>query len=83
MQSLVNGLKISQESLHPWGWAIIILIVVVVAGFSLDKVSCEAQTRDIGFPYRWSVAGGCQIRVEEARWIPLGNYRYPDTIDKR
>jgi hypothetical protein len=57
---------------------LIVLVVVVVSLwgiFTLSRSSCTACTKDIGFPHRWSIMGGCQIEIGENKWIPLDNYR--------
>ena len=55
-----------------------VVIFGIVAGvaYGLDKPSCAARTQEIGFDSRWSFMGGCQILVEDGKWIPISNYYY-------
>lgn len=55
-----------------------VLITGMVVGLSygVDKPSCYAKTQQIGFESRWSLWGGCQILVEDGKWIPIDNYYY-------
>jgi hypothetical protein len=53
----------------------IVIVVVTIAFIPAMRASCDATTKDIGMPHRWSFWGGCQIQ-ENNNWIPLDNWRY-------
>lgn len=55
----------------------IIIVTLVVFGVGkLEQAQCIAKTQSIGFDYRWSWLGGCQIEVTEGQWIPLESYYF-------
>lgn len=62
----------------------IIVISVLFIGlflggvYVLENISCNAKTQDMGFDHRFSALGGCQIEIEEGRWIPLDSYYFKE-----
>jgi hypothetical protein len=61
-------------------WLVFVLISsIFFAAFApLENAACLNKTADMGFNSRWSFLGGCQIEVEEERWIPLDNYYFEE-----
>jgi hypothetical protein len=57
---------------------LLMFLVMVSVYVSVDQPSCHSRTADIGMPSRWLFWGGCQIQVEECRWIPLDNWYYTE-----
>lgn len=77
--------------IHDWiVWIVFIIIAMIIAGivtmiiagslfsigWGLEIATCDAKTIDIGFSHRYSIMGGCQIEVEENKWIPLELYYF-------
>jgi hypothetical protein len=40
-----------------------------------DQPACEAQTRGLHMPHRWTFWGNCQVQTPQEGWIPLENLR--------
>lgn len=49
---------------------------VIGLQYGISKPMCETATADMGMPSRWGFWKGCQVQIEESRWIPLGNWYY-------
>lgn len=45
----------------------------------LDRQTCHATTKHIGFRSDWGVFSGCRILVN-GHWVPLENYYMRDTV---
>ena len=68
--------------------ALTILAFVIVIGaligalvglsVAIGNYECQAKTQDIGYDHRWSFWAGCQIQLEDDRWIPLDSYYYQE-----
>jgi len=56
--------------------AVIIVACVLGVGAVYNSYECQVKTADIGYAHRWSIVGGCQIEVEDDRWIPLDAYYF-------
>lgn len=54
--------------------AAIVTALVIGLATIVGPKSCDAYTKNIGFPHRWSFWGDCQILIHD-NWIPLNNYR--------
>lgn len=60
----------------------LILFVIMVAGILILAISpvykmfCLKKTEDIGLNSRWGFWRGCQVEVEEGRWIPYERWLY-------
>jgi hypothetical protein len=46
-------------------------VVMFGGAYYIDKASCDATTRDIGFPHRYDFLGGCQIEIKPGQWVPV------------
>ena len=60
---------------------VIYAIVLIVLGLGVrawSGYSCSVQTQDMGFDHRYSWVAGCQIEVEEGKWIPLDSYYFKE-----
>jgi len=55
---------------------IIVIVCLAIMGPTLFScVTCNQQTKDIGFSHKWGIWSGCMIEVNGS-WMPLDNYRY-------
>jgi len=52
-----------------------LILFMLALGFLFSWISCNAQTKDIGFPSRYEMMSGCMIEPQEGQWIPLNNWR--------
>ena len=41
----------------------------------VNTASCNASWKDSGFENRFSLLGGCQIKLKDGTWIPAVSYR--------
>jgi hypothetical protein len=71
-----------KDFLESVGVIILIVLVIVIVFVSISaianpflKISCNAETKDIGLPHRYGFWTGCQVQ-ENSKWIPLDNWRY-------
>lgn len=53
----------------------LLLAAIIIPLNILESMSCSAKWRDSGFEHRYSLMGGCQIKMKTGVWIPAGNYR--------
>ena len=59
-----------------FGGLVALLVAMALAGsYGIARPTCLAQTARMGLQSSWSFWGGCQIRLNDGRWIPLENYR--------
>ena len=56
----------------------LVLALVLGGGNVLDEISCQSKTADIGYAHRYTFLAGCQIEIEDGRWIPLDAYYYQE-----
>ena len=54
----------------------VLVILLILGGWAVDNLICDAKTANIGFTSRWSIYGGCQIEVTPDQWIPLESYYF-------
>ena len=54
----------------------LLVVLIAVAVSPLLCIECNAKTADIGLEHRWGFWKGCQIEVEEGRWIPYERWLY-------
>ena len=52
------------------------LVLAFACYYYANLYTCRAKTSGMGFPYSFSVWGGCKIQVENGKWIPLDSYYY-------
>lgn len=58
---------------------VVLIFSCLVGSVSLfERQTCYAKAGDMGFEYRFLIIGGCQIEVEEGRWIPLESYYFKE-----
>jgi hypothetical protein len=55
---------------------VLFVLLATIAQYGLSQPICYTRTKEIGLSARWSFWAGCQIEVEEGRWIPLENWYY-------
>jgi len=48
---------------------------IAVPVYYFQQYQCKSQWQDSNFNYRFSLIGGCQIKTDQAGWIPAKNYR--------
>ena len=56
--------------------AIIITISIMTMAFSVQNLICASDALPIGFDYRYSISGGCEIDIGNNHWIPIDSYFY-------
>jgi len=54
---------------------VICLACIVGIGYAAGRITCDAQTKDIGFNHYYNWIGGCMIEPKPGQWVPLNNYR--------
>ncbi len=57
---------------------LIFLAVLIAGAKAWSSYACDVKTRDMGFNNRYSYVAGCQIEVEEGKWIPLDSYYFKE-----
>ena len=57
---------------------IIGIVAIIIASYYWSSYGCAQQTRDMGFNHRYAWVTGCQIEVEEGKWIPLDSYYFKE-----
>ena len=53
----------------------LITALLIAIAFMAAPAECKGATDGMRFQHRWKAFGGCQIRMDNGDWIPLGNYR--------
>lgn len=46
---------------------------IVGAALFFDKAGCDASWNS--YQHRWGPMAGCQLKLNNGMWIPVGNYR--------
>jgi len=53
-----------------------VISILIICTFILFKsYSCEVKWADSGHDSRFSILGGCQIKLADGTWIPASAYR--------
>ena len=61
------------------GLVVLAIVVGLVFGLAaLSRYECAQKTEYMGFDSRFSLFAGCQINVEEGKWIPLDSYYFKE-----
>jgi hypothetical protein len=56
-------------------FAAVFFAAAAVPVYYVQKYQCKSQWQDSNFYYRFKLIGGCQIKTDQAGWIPAKNYR--------
>ena len=73
---MLEWLRWNKDEVITFLVVVCLIIVVIFASVKLSDVSCSAKVENMGFNYRWSIFGGCQIEVKPNQWIPLEHYYF-------
>ena len=60
-----------------------VILPICFVGFALgaDYLECQNTADILDLEAQWRVFGGCFIEIEEAKWIPLGDYNFVQGVN--
>jgi hypothetical protein len=61
---------------------VVIFGVVGVMHSTVDRVACNASTRDMRLAHRFTFWGGCQVNTPREGWIPLEALRVVSPVER-
>jgi hypothetical protein len=58
--------------------AMVLTALIVLAFMPIAKQQCINTAEIYGTDYQWRMFGGCFLKTERGRYVPLEHYRYAE-----